>query len=180
MDQPNLPLAPGPQTQRRGRGRPKGSGNKRALDLARYVEARFQGMTPGQQMAEMAMISAKDIRDAPRLADELGLFPLDERGNRVDPKTLPKLMLANAVKAAQLAVALGCDRKEAWLLLQRMQGDLLPFVHQRLPQAPEKKGGQVNTAFLLPENAGAGGPLDLFEDGEPPLENVEEIPGDDA
>lgn len=123
------------------------------------------------------MITAKDLREAPRLADELGLFPLDEQGRRVDPKSMPKLMLAMSVKAAQLAIALGCDRKEAWLLLQRMQGDLLPFVHQRLPQAPEKKPGQKTTAFILPDNAGAQALPDLFDGQDVGLENVEDFGG---
>nr|WP_313428984.1 hypothetical protein [Brevundimonas diminuta] len=91
---PTLPgVAPAP---RRGPGRPKGSTNKRSGDLQKYVEAQFAGLTPGQQSAQIALVSAAELRAA--------------KGD---------VMVAMAVKARDLARMLGCEAKEAWLLMQR-------------------------------------------------------------
>ena len=62
MNMPTLPgVAPAP---RRGPGRPKGSTNKRSGDLQKYVEAQFAGLTPGQQSAQIALVSAAELREA--------------------------------------------------------------------------------------------------------------------
>lgn len=99
------------------------------------------GMTPGQQAAELAMVKPADLKKAKAAARELGMVDLD----------LPPLMLAMAVKARQLAAAIGCEPREAWLLLQRERSELMPYIHQRQAQAAESKIKAPATVFLVPE-----------------------------
>lgn len=135
MNTPALPgLAPAPK---RGPGRPKGSGNKRSGDLQRYVEAIYGGMTPGQQSAAIGLVTREELREA--------------GGD---------LVLAMAAKANQLARLLGCEGKEAWLLMQRERADLLPYIHQKLPPKPEGAQGDkpTHTFYAVPiEDATAAG-----------------------
>lgn len=147
MNMPTLPgVAPAPK---RGPGRPKGSGNKRSGDLQRYVEAVYGGMTPGQQSAQIGLVTAKELREA--------------GGD---------LMAAMALKAQLLARMLGCEGKEAWLLMQRERADLLPYIHQkRAPKAEEAGGDQAtHTIIGVPMEAGtaAGDGEALGEWGTPP------------
>jgi hypothetical protein len=122
--------------------------NKRSVDLARYVEAQFGGMTPGQQSASLSMVTPRDIKDAKKRAEELRL---------VHPPRDP-LALAMVVKAAELALALGCERRDAWLLLQKEREGLMPYIHQkRAPAAPEKVDGDRILAFMVPEGAESPG-----------------------
>jgi len=131
MNTPALPgLAPAP---RRGPGRPKGSGNKRSGDLQRYVEAQYGGMTPGQQSAQIGLVTATELRA--------------QGGN---------LMMAMAKKALELALVLGCEGKEAWLLMQRERADLLPYIHQKLAtkEAPKDGDAPTHTYVAIPMEAG--------------------------
>lgn len=151
MNTPALPgLAPAP---RRGPGRPKGSGNKRSGDLQRYVEAVYGGLTPGQQSAAIGLVTSQELRAA--------------GGD---------LVRAMALKAQQLARMLGCEGKEAWLLMQRERADLLPYIHQkRAPKAEEPAGDQPTHTFIavpIEDATAAGGgqalgewdtPADLLE-----------------
>jgi len=98
-------------------------------------------MTPGQQSAELAMVKPKDLKGARALAKELGIVDVD----------LSPMMLALAVKAAQLASALSCERKEAWELLRREREGLMKYVHQAQPQAKEPSATPPATVFLVPE-----------------------------
>ena len=158
MDQPSLPLAMTPVKRRRGR--PPGAKNRRSLDLARYVEAQFGGMTPGQQAAQLCLVSPKDLRQAKARAAELQKLALLGAHLPADP-----MVLAMVVKAADLALALGCDRRDAWLLLQKEREGLMPYVHQRQAQADTKSAATPATVFMVPE--GESGPaqaLDLGDD----------------
>lgn len=167
MSQPFLPLVEGPQLRRRGR--PPGSRNRRSVDLARYVEATYGGMTPGQQAAELALVKPADLKKAKAAAQELGLVDFD----------LPPLMLAMAVKAAQLALALGCDRKEAWLLLAKERAELLPYIHQRRAPEAEGKTKAPATVFLVPEGeAGDQAQLADFSPDEDDLDFVGDLPAE--
>ncbi len=147
MQQPSLPLAPGPTTQRRGArggilGRPPKARNKRSSDLARWVEHEFAGQTPGQQAAELAMVRPADLRRAKADADELGLVAID----------LPPMMLAMVVRATKLAKALRVDTATAWVMLQKERADLMPYIHQRQAQAVDNgKPKAPATVFLIPE-----------------------------
>lgn len=153
-------LAPAPK---RGPGRPKGSGNKRSGDLQRYVEAVYGGLTPGQQSAAIGLVTAKELREA--------------GGD---------LVTAMAIKAARLARLIGCEGKEAWLLMQRERADLLPYIHQKLP--PKADGGQgdtpTHTFYAVPveEATAAGGGQQLGEWDTPPdlleYQGVSTTPGE--
>lgn len=147
MNMPTLPgVAPAPK---RGPGRPKGSGNKRSGDLQRYVEAQFAGMTPGQQSAQIGLVTAKELRDA--------------KGD---------LLLAMAAKARALAGLLGCEAKEAWLLMQRERADLLPYVHQKraTKEEPTGKDQPTHTFIAIPmdQQAAAGDGASAGEWDTPP------------
>jgi hypothetical protein len=153
MDQPPLTLLD--QAIPRRRGRPPGARNRRSIDLARYIEAVFAGSTPGQQAAQLAMVSAKELRTAPARARELGI---------VHPPRDP-LMLAMVVKAEELARGLGCERKEAWLLLQKEREGLMAYVHSKQGPATPPKPGEKTVAFVIPEGLEGPAPtLDLGED----------------
>jgi hypothetical protein len=86
------------------------------------------------------------------------------------------MMLAMAVKAKQLAKAIGCDPTEAWLMLQKERADLMPYIHQRqAPKADADKAKAPATVFLVPEGeAGDQGQLaDFSEDAD--IEFVEDF-----
>lgn len=148
---PALPgLAPAPK---RGPGRPKGSANKRSGDLQRYVETVYGGLTPGQQSAAVGLVTAAELKA--------------DGGD---------LVVAMARKATRLARLIGCEGKEAWLLMQRERADLLPYIHQKLPPKAEAPAGDTPThtfyAVPIEETTAAGGgqavgewdtPADLLE-----------------
>ncbi len=162
MDQPKLPLTISPTPARRGR--PPGAKAKRSLDLARYIEATFAGATPGQQAAQLSMVSPREMKSAKADAIALGLVDLD----------LPPLTLAMAVKATKLAVALKCDRRDAWLLIQKEREGLMPYVHQKLaPKADEKPGSQLAQVFMIPDGADTGALADFSEQDEGIIEFVD-------
>lgn len=177
MDQPALPMLEGPENRRGGGvaaparlgskggrlGRPPG-GSKRALDLGRYIEATFGGMTPGQQSAELSMVKPADLAKARKLAAELGLVDLG----------LSPLMLAMAVKAAQLAKVLGCEKRDAWLMLQKERGDLMGYIHQKQAPAADK-GGKVPiaTVFMIPEGDANPAQLADFSANEDELDFID-------
>ena len=85
----------------RRRGRPRGSSNKRSMDLAKYVAAQF-GSTPGQQMAELAMVTPAQVKRARAEAAELGIAI----------EGLSPLELAHLVKAKRLSRALSVTMAE--------------------------------------------------------------------
>jgi len=150
---PESPLSP-------RRGRPRGAKNRRSLDLARYIEAQFGGMTPGQQAAQLALVTPKELRQAKAKAAALGMIGFE---------TLSPMMLAMAVKAKELDREIGCETKEAWLLIMKEREGLLPYVHQRQPQKAEDKAGAQPIGFMIPDGSappgGAQPALDLDDDG---------------
>lgn len=166
MQQPslNLPIAP----MKPRRGRPPGAKSKRSLDLAKYIEARFAGATPGQQSAELCMVTPKDVREAKARAKELQILDFD----------IHPLMLAMVVKAKQLARALGCTSTEAWILLQKERDQLMAYVHQkRAQEAPTKPDDRLAHVFLVREGESAGGDLlDLTSDDGEGLEFLDDLP----
>lgn len=123
----NMPTLPGVQpAPRRGPGRPKGSTNKRSGDLQRYIEAQYQGLTPGQQAAAIGLVTSRELRDA--------------GGD---------LLRAMAVKARSLAMELDCAPAAAWALMQKERADLLPYIHQkRAPKADETPGDKPSHTFV--------------------------------
>ncbi len=151
----------------RRRGRPPGSRNRSSLDLARYVEAQFGGMTPGQQSAAICLVTPKDLRQAKARAQQLGIV---DHG-------LGDMHLAMVVKATVIARAIGCETKEAWLLLQKEREGLMPYVHAKQAPVERKTGAAPATVFMVPEGDGPGAPLlDLGDDDA--IDFVEHSPGD--
>jgi hypothetical protein len=162
--QPSLDLAqPAPM---RRRGRPHGARNRRSADLARWVEATYGGMTPGQQAAELAMVKPADLKKAKALAAELQIVDLG----------LDAVTLAMLVKAALLAKALGISRAEGWVLLARERVELMPYIHQRQPQAAESKAKPPAMAFMIPEGQASGAAGLLSFDDDAPIEIVDDLP----
>lgn len=158
-------------------GRPPGAKNRRSVDLARYIEATFAGLTPGQQSAEIALVKPADLARAKRQAQELGIVDLD----------LPKLLLAMVVKAHQLAKALGCDRETAWLMLAKERIDLIPYIHQKQPIARDSAERTLPTMFVVsPEDieqaiaAPQDDDAEFVEDFDLPAEQVGQDKSDDA
>lgn len=150
----------------RRRGRPPGSGNKRSLDLARYLEATYGGQTPGQQSAAVSMVSPADLKKARALAKELGIVDVG----------LSPVVLAMVVKAGQLGRALGCSRAEAWVLMAKERMDLMAYIHQKLPPKAEGKAAELPQVFLIPGAAPPIGALPQDPDqAQAAIEFLEEI-----
>lgn len=167
-----LPLTLPEGAQPRRRGRPPGAKNRRSVDLSRYIEATYGGMTPGQQAAELAMIKPADLRRAKDLARDLGVLDVG----------LSPFMLAMVVKAKQLAKAIGCETRDAWLLLQKERADLMPYIHQRqAPKADDGKAKAPATVFLVPDGEAVDQVqlADFSADGDD-LEFIDDLPAHPA
>jgi len=163
--QPSLNLPIGPTLQRRGRGRPKGAVNKRSMDLARYIEATYGGQTPGQQAAAVSMVTPADLRQAKARAKELGI---------VDAGLAP-VLLAMVVKARQLATALGCEARDAWMMMVKERGDLMAYVHQKQPQAAEAKDKALPVVYAIPGEAPLGALPELVDADPAAIEIVDDF-----
>lgn len=150
-------------------GRPPNAKGKRSTDLGRYIEATFDGATPGQQSAQLCMVSPRELRQAKAAAKDLGLLDLG----------LDEFTLAMVVKAKRLAKAIGCETRDAWLLLQKERADLMPYIHQRRPQAAEDKGKAPVLGYMIPDDAGPQQALPDFglDDDDDAIEIVDENPG---
>lgn len=151
MNMPTLPgVAPAPK---RGPGRPKGSKNKREADLARYVEAKYAGLTPGQQSAAIGLVTQDELRRA--------------GGD---------LVRAMALKARELAVELDCAPAAAWALMQKERADLMPYVHQKRPPKAEEEAGDrpTHTYVAIPmDQAETGGGTEGVSEWDTPPDMLE-------
>jgi len=115
------------------------------------------GMTPGQQAAELAMVKPKDLAQAKTIAKALGIPDLG----------MSQLTLAMVVKARQLASAIGCETRDAWVLLQKEREALMPYIHQRQAPMAESKAKPPATVFLVPEGEADQAQLaDFSADGD--------------
>lgn len=142
MGEPTLPgIEPDPP---RKRGRPKGSGNRRSADLGKMIAALF-GSTPGEQMARIGLVTAKEVRQAREFAVHAGLDPLT---------------MAMVTKAKALARQLRCKPLEAWQQLEKERADLMPYVHQRQAQAVDLTvSAKPVPTVLIPEPMGPTSPV---------------------
>lgn len=146
MDQPGLPLVISPTGKRRGR--PPGAKSKRSIDLARYIEARFGNLTPGQVLAELAMPTVKEMQLA--------------RGSMVK---------AMGAKATDLADELKIGRADAMAMIVKLLFELAPYVHQKRAQAaPEKPDDDKTLVFMVPEGIEAAGSLDAGQADDETIE----------
>lgn len=142
METPQLPgLVPvlKPEGEKR-LGRPKGSKNKRSSDLKNWIVAEYGGLTPGQQSAAVALVTAKEVRLARPAAREMGLSPV---------------LVAMMQKAEKIAAFMGWDKRDAWAAMTHERKELLPYIHQRQPQAPEAPKGDGDRPVLLVADVGA-------------------------
>lgn len=139
-------------------GRPPGASNKGSAQLAKYLEARFGGMTPGQQLAEFSMVTRSELKRS--------------RGS---------MMLAMAKRAEDLALELKCTRYEAIVLLEKGLIELMGYVHQKQPAASPDETKQLPVMFLADaadiEQAalaapGAGPAVEILEDFDMPTDEV--------
>ncbi len=139
----NLPALAGGSGGKKSRaGRPKGARNKAAsktvrakADLFDYLKARA-GTTPGQQLADIVMITAKEVKQArvwcegAREAGGLGL----------DWKAFDKTELTWAFKAWKTAQLYGTTMGDARAYLAKMAGELMAYVHQRQASVDAPEG----------------------------------------
>lgn len=137
------------------RGRPKGATNKRSGDLRSVLVTTYGGRTPGQQLASVCMVTPKEVRQARPAAKLAG----------VDPE-----LMAMIQKAERLALAMqwpGAQGvRDAWAMMFKAYGELLPYVHQRLPQAEAPKEGAPLPLIVLADGADAVAPLPMLDLGE--------------
>ena len=143
---------------RRGPGRPKGARSKRSLELGRYIEAMYGGMTPGQQSAAVCLVTPRQLKLA--------------GGD---------LTAALVAKAHDLAAQLHCTSAEAWVLMAKERMELMAYVHQKQPQAaPPPPKGEEGAVYIVPD--GVDRPLLEFVDDLDPdeLQVVQEKSHGDA
>jgi hypothetical protein len=125
------------------------------MDLGRYIAAQF-GSTPGQQIAQLAMVTPAQVKRARAEAEELG----------ISVEGLAPIDVAHLVKAKRLAKALGVTTAEAWAAGHKARVDLLPYTHQRQAQAKDPgEGAPPVTVFMVPSSEGQQS-LEAFDSGE--------------
>lgn len=141
--QPDL-LEGGSTGGARRRGRPPGSGNKRSTDLIRMIAAVY-GSTPGEQVSRVGLVTPREVAAAKAYAKEKGL---------------DQVVAALVIKARALGSAIGCTTAEAWDRLAQSRAELMPYVHQRRPQAVELEvSARKAPLVMIPEALGAVGPV---------------------
>lgn len=118
----------------RRRGRPPGASNKRSTDLLRYIEAVYGGLTPAQQMAELGLVKPAELRKVAKEARA---------------RNLPPVVVAMAHKAKELGLVLSCSAAEAWELMRKERVELMPYVHQKRPQAVQIEAEGAGLAVLM-------------------------------
>lgn len=148
------------------RGRPKGSTNKRSGDLQAILVHTYGGRTPGQQLAQVCMVTPAEVRKAKGRARELGLTAE---------------LMAMIEKAERLAQAMGWPGqqgvKDAWAMMYKAYGELLPYVHQRLaPKEAEKGAQQLPMILMDPEPAGGAALPSSFGNVEEDQPLIEVLP----
>lgn len=122
----------GGEVARRGPGRPKGSTNRRAKELAGYVAARFGG-SAAQQMAALCMVTPAEVARA------------------------GGVLQARVAKARELAEALKIPVAEAFKMLSAELAALAPYTDKRQPQAIEAKGSGWAPSVVVQVDGQVGG-----------------------
>lgn len=148
------------------RGRPPGSKGKRSGDLQAILVHTYGGRTPGQQLAQVCMVTPAEVRRAKARARELGLTAE---------------LMAMIEKAERLAKAMGWAGaqgvRDAWSMMFKAYGELLPYVHQRLaPKEAEKGQAQLPVILMDPEPAGGAALPSSFGENEEDQGVIEVLP----
>jgi hypothetical protein len=147
-------------------GRPRGALNKGSVQLAKYLEARFGGMTPGQQLAEFSMVTRSELKRA--------------KGS---------MWLAMATRAQEIAPKLQCTPYDAIVLLEKGLIELMGYVHQKQPAATPEDVKQLPTMFVVEERdlaqAALAAPgdvaaVEILEDFDLPADQVARAKSHDA
>ncbi|TCS14556.1 hypothetical protein [Caulobacter sp. BK020] len=124
----------------RRRGRPKGALGKKSGDLKAILVHTYDGRTPGQQLAEFCMPTAREVKACRAEAKALGLSPG---------------VLAQMRKAKVVAKELSISPDQAYAMMLTANRELLPYVHQRLPQAEAPREGAPLPLIVLPDGPDA-------------------------
>lgn len=155
------------------RGRPKGAKGKRSGDLAGILVTTYQGRTPGQQLAAVALPTARDRREAKARAKALG----------VDVETMAMVVKAEGLARAMGWVDVQTERvtaqglRDAWSIMFAAYKELLPYIHQRLaPKEGEKPAQALPVILMDAEPAGGAPPPSAFSEHEQDQPLIEVVP----
>lgn len=120
-------------------------------------------MTPGQQAAQLCLVTPKELAAVAKAAKALGISPMQA---------------AMAQKAAALAVLIGCTTKEAYGVMAHEREALLPYVHQKRAPAPEVDPAKDRSSVFILEAGGGSEQLPDDRDQVDPdaIEILEVLP----
>lgn len=122
------PEPPSGTPEKKSRGRPKGSKNKASADLRRFIAA-STGSTPGQQLAQLVMVTAKDIREGKKALAEQG----------IDMRGMTPMMIGYWQRRETLKRLFKWDDDKADAVMAKMLDILMPYVHQSQGKAEVEK-----------------------------------------
>ena len=129
MDQlPIVGLEPPSGAPEKKRGRPPGAKNKASGDLRKYIAA-TTGSTPGQQLADLVMVTQKDMRAGRRALQDMGQ----------DVRAYTPMMMGYWWRRRQLMALFGWSEQYADGVMARLTDMLMPYVHQGLGKAEAEK-----------------------------------------
>ncbi len=142
-----LGLVPPSDTVEKKRGRPKGARNKASSDLAKFIAARSGGVTPGQQISDLVMVTPKDIREGRKRLAELGL----------DAKRFTPMMVGYWYRRANLMALFGWTEEKADAVMAKMLDILMPYVHQSQGKVEPEKVDTTPAIYASSMHLGALG-----------------------
>lgn len=132
------------------RGRPRGSKNKERTqsDVLAYIKAKH-GVTPGQQSADLWLITKKDIAQARKWAKTGGFVASYPAGALVpDVRILTPLELAHKFKVYKLQIVYGLSAKEAMTFLYNAGQDLTPLTNNKQAVADKPEDPDADRAAI--------------------------------
>jgi len=167
--------------EKRGRGRPKGSKNRRSGDLTAYLGAVYGGST-AQQTARFCLVTPKAVREAGGSVAQAYVnqaLDLSRRARDADAQLVEEVealilqaaaRLALGGKGVGAAVDAICDRllrraeplplATALDMLNGERAKILPYTDQKRPQAvdltPPAQGGAPVAVIVMGGVPGAG------------------------
>ncbi|WP_303832330.1 hypothetical protein [Asticcacaulis taihuensis] len=159
---PNLPAlhaGAGEKKKSAGRrGRPPGAKNRTTRaksDLFDHLKAKH-GTTPGQQLADLFMVSKKEIAQAKVWAKSDGLKDYFPDGMEVENlKMFTPLELGFMFKVYKTRLLYQLTTKDALGFLTKMAAELMSYVHQKQSavEAPEDPDGDRALINAIPVDA---------------------------
>lgn len=178
-------LLGGPAIEPRKRGRPKGSGNRRARDLKGFIDAKYGG-SAAQQSAALCLVTPAELKTAGgsmakaqvnKALDLVGHVRKAQEGRdgwlrQVVRDALEELAGDLPAEGAELRALVGgfikrvkegtsgFGLREALELITRERGQLLPYTDMRQPLAVELAGKGLAPSVVV-MGAGPVAPLGL-------------------